>query len=46
MLLYPGRRNAFVEWFEAQGGLAYQHRTSLLHRWQVGTLTSVSAAAA
>ena len=35
VLLYPGRRNAFVDWFEAQGGLAFQHRTSLLHRWQV-----------
>ncbi len=35
VLLYPGRRNAFIDWFEAQGGLAFQHRTSLLHRWQV-----------
>ena len=35
VILYPGRRNAFIDWFEAQGGLAFQHRTSLLHRWQV-----------
>ena len=40
VLLYPGRRNAFIDWFEAQGGLAFQHRTSLLHRWQVCSAAS------
>jgi hypothetical protein len=42
VLLYPGRRNSFVDWFEAQGGLAYQHRTSLLHRWQVSAVSCLS----
>jgi hypothetical protein len=34
-MLYPGNYNAYMKWFEQEGGLAFHHRTSLLPRWQV-----------
>jgi len=35
IMLYPGNYNAYMKWFEQEGGLAFHHRTSLLPRWQV-----------
>ena len=35
VMLYPGNYNAYMKWFEQEGGLAFHHRTSLLPRWQV-----------
>ena len=37
IMLYPGNYNAYMKWFEQEGGLAFHHRTSLLPRWQVCT---------
>ena len=36
VLLYPSTRpSRLTEWFEAQGGLVFRHRSVLLPRWKV-----------